>query len=694
MKEAQSQPFPQPARGILVLLVLIIVLIGTAIYWSSFKILQPTNILELPGAKGISLSYLPKEQSRKGLEIEDIVKLAQAGAFIPIPPSKTSVVQNQIANEDRWCEIRFEEGALPANRVVLDLIWRAYDQSTLYQRLANGQWKSTVSGTSMPLNKFEHLRGRNTFELDLSGSKPLVVYLHVKDYYRQPAKLRVWVDPDTFNEVMMSKSIRIHGYFFLWLTMMLYSFFHYALIRQADQYYLAMTVLMLGLVAISHSGLASSYITFPDFPLSEVTFSLFLCLALRSLTFFARHLLDTSEDPRLDQMLHQLRWGWRAGIVGLPMFFFPSLALYYVVPLVAIAITTLAINAMVGIRRWWKNGKLQGLFFSLALTPHLAGSVCWFSLFKSQNGPITEHWPGLQIGNAMTIVLLSLVSASRHRLALQKSFDLQHSYARRLEHEVEVQTDELRQLSRNLSAAVKQRDQLLTIIGHDLRGPMMSIDMQIKRMRKSISSGSDKMVEWLNKMGGTCHSQLELLNNLLVWGGLRSSHWKQIPDTLKLREEVSSTWNLFAEMSQIKQITFIDETPQNLDVHADRQLLHTILRNLLSNALKFTPAGGSITVRAVPQSDDKVEIQIQDTGVGMNANSLNLLWSDSKESTSGTSDEKGSGIGLGICRDLVKAAGGTIQLRSSLGIGTTALFTIPCYGSNQTPARIQRTPSL
>ena len=128
-----------------------------------------------------------------------------------------------------------------------------------------------------------------------------------------------------------------------------------------------------------------------------------------------------------------------------------------------------------------------------------------------------------------------------------------------------------------------------------------------------------------------------------------------------------------------KDIKLIDKIKPMVLVCADENMLNTVLRNLVSNAIKFTKSGGSVEI-SCKVLDDFAHIKIKDTGIGIAHSDIDQLFCiDKKISTSGTNNEQGSGLGLILCKDFIEKQGGTIKVESELKIGTTIVFTIPVY---------------
>lgn len=238
------------------------------------------------------------------------------------------------------------------------------------------------------------------------------------------------------------------------------------------------------------------------------------------------------------------------------------------------------------------------------------------------------------------------------------------------------QTEELRNI-------IVGRDKLYSVIAHDLRSPMGSIKMVLNMLILNVPNsaiGSD-MYEMLKLANRTTEDVFSLLDNLLKWtksqiGKLAVAY--QIFDVLGVIEDSVSIFEMTAKMKNI-DITYV--TDQNMskeiNVYADSDLLKTVLRNLISNALKFTPHGGQVEV-SIEDGEKYVTINVMDTGSGMSEDFQSKLFqAESHTSTFGTDNEEGSGLGLLLCKDFATRNGGELWFKSELGKGSVFSFSVP-----------------
>ena len=237
-----------------------------------------------------------------------------------------------------------------------------------------------------------------------------------------------------------------------------------------------------------------------------------------------------------------------------------------------------------------------------------------------------------------------------------------------------------------LHEANASKDKFFSIIAHDLRSPFNGLLGYIDLMdRQSGDLSVNKLKDYLAKLKLSANALYALLENLLAWARLQRGLVEYRPEVIALAPLVNEIVGLFAANAGQKAITLTQAIPAAVMVSADSAMLNTILRNLLSNALKFTPAGGRITLAARLAAPD-VEIAVTDTGCGMTPEVLAQLFRiDSHHTTKGTAGETGTGLGLLLCHDLVRKHGGRLWGESAVGVGTTFRFTLPLASTTAAP---------
>lgn len=229
-----------------------------------------------------------------------------------------------------------------------------------------------------------------------------------------------------------------------------------------------------------------------------------------------------------------------------------------------------------------------------------------------------------------------------------------------------------------LLKANQDKDKFLKILAHDLKNPMFAIsgfsDLLIKNFRKYDESTIEKQLGIINT---TTKKTYDLLEELLLWTRSQSGKIPFEPRTVQLKKVCDDVLSLLNESAATKQIEIIPEIDAGLELHADVVMLRTILRNLISNAIKFTHENGQIILRAEQQDTDMI-ITVSDNGIGMSQEVVSKLWQIAELYTSpGTKGEKGTGLGLMLCKEFVEKHHGRIWVESEVGKGSDFKIALP-----------------
>ena len=251
---------------------------------------------------------------------------------------------------------------------------------------------------------------------------------------------------------------------------------------------------------------------------------------------------------------------------------------------------------------------------------------------------------------------------------------------------LEIEIEQRQKAEVDLRKANTDKDKLFTIISHDLRNPFQVLLGNTELMLGLLEDLSKTDIrDMTNSIWRSVKAASILLENLLTWSRLQQGRIEYNPDSIELRQLAESTVSLLGEVALSKEIRLESTIETGLFVHADGYMVDTVIRNLTSNALKFTPAGGHVTLSAhrndiLPNNPEVewIEIKVTDTGVGISQEDIDKLFKiDAHHTTTGTAKETGTGLGLILCQEMVEKNGGRIWVESEEGQGTTVKFTLP-----------------
>jgi signal transduction histidine kinase len=222
------------------------------------------------------------------------------------------------------------------------------------------------------------------------------------------------------------------------------------------------------------------------------------------------------------------------------------------------------------------------------------------------------------------------------------------------------------------------KDKMLSIIAHDVRSPLSMIVGFLDLLEGNDLNEEEQLLLVSQLKGSTIHT-LDMLEDLLNWARSQMGGIRVQPTKFNILQLAAEKTAFCSKMAQKKEIQLINTIEQDCFVYADQNHIAIVMQNLLSNAIKFTPKNGFITISiaGIDKQADFITIQVSDTGVGMEAEKLHKLFNtESHFSTKGTEDEKGTGLGLLLCKEFVESSGGKISVTSQKGEGTTFSFTV------------------
>lgn len=240
-----------------------------------------------------------------------------------------------------------------------------------------------------------------------------------------------------------------------------------------------------------------------------------------------------------------------------------------------------------------------------------------------------------------------------------------------IEKKLKEQTELLNELNRT-------KDKFFTIIAHDLKGPFNSIlGLTDLLVTEYDNISEEERLSFIKLLHSSSNSTYKLLENLLEWARLQRGHIDIQPEELNLAGLVNESIEPSLHNAAQKGITVIQNIEDHISVMADDNSIKTVIRNLFSNAIKYTPNGGFVEFNAL-QNENDIEISIADTGIGMSPDRISKLFRiETSHSRLGTNDESGTGLGLILCKDIVAKNDGKIWVESEPGKGSVFKFSIP-----------------
>lgn len=285
-----------------------------------------------------------------------------------------------------------------------------------------------------------------------------------------------------------------------------------------------------------------------------------------------------------------------------------------------------------------------------------------------QNGQSNDLVNSSTMGTSFLIISLFVISGSCIGfIMLLKEIDQITIFKKN----IIIQQDKIKLEELNLT-----QNKLFSIIAHDLRNPFNNI-LGLSELLLEKDTEKSEAEEYIELINLTAKNTLNLLDNLLNWAKSQTGELSFVPKKINLSKIIYETIGLTKSLAKSKNISLNTSPINDIELYTDRNILSTIFRNLISNAIKFTNQGGYINILATTNGH-QIEISISDNGVGMSEETILKIFDPSTTMTSlGTDNEGGSGLGLVLCREFVKKLGGHLWVESEEGQGSNFKFTLP-----------------
>jgi PAS domain S-box-containing protein len=238
--------------------------------------------------------------------------------------------------------------------------------------------------------------------------------------------------------------------------------------------------------------------------------------------------------------------------------------------------------------------------------------------------------------------------------------------------------EEINLKNEQLLAINGEKDKFFSIIAHDLRGPLSAFVGATQILTEEIQTMAiDEIKDITLSMKASASNIYNLLENLLEWSRLKRGTLSFISESLNLEDSVKSSVELLSESAREKEIAIFVQIPSDIRVKADKHMLETVIRNLVSNAIKFSNSGNNVCIKTGMIGDNYVEVQVHDSGIGMPEElKSKLFMMNEKVNRNGTMGELSSGLGLLLCKEFIEKCGGKIWAESEEGKGSVFYFTL------------------
>jgi len=238
--------------------------------------------------------------------------------------------------------------------------------------------------------------------------------------------------------------------------------------------------------------------------------------------------------------------------------------------------------------------------------------------------------------------------------------------------------DELKQSEKQLNEAIAAKDRFLSIIAHDLKNPFHSILGFSGLMMNHLDDyDRDQILTFTRMINESCQQSANLLDNLLNWSRSQTGRIQYTPSHVKLHQIINDNIRLLQSNAIAKNIELVNQVKDNILIWADKNMMSTVLRNLVSNAIKFTRPAGKVCISSKPRKKF-IEITVEDNGIGIPEKTIKKLFSlEKSHTTTGTANEEGTGLGLVLCKEFVDMNRGSIEVKSKPNKGSRFIVLLP-----------------
>lgn len=288
-------------------------------------------------------------------------------------------------------------------------------------------------------------------------------------------------------------------------------------------------------------------------------------------------------------------------------------------------------------------------------------AVCFVFVFIEmlKNADIADlNIPGPNLVGTGVVIFLFFQSVALSSI-FAKSFKENQRLNRELEERVAQRTE-------SLSKSNVIKDNLIKIVSHDLRSPL-SVLKDLLALQQSGHLSDEERTSLFKDMQTRVGTTLEMLDDLLVWASsqVNAGDFKIYPEKINLQQDVAHSLELFTSDARDKSIKVVNKVKPSITILSDKNVLSLVLRNLMTNAIKFTPVGGKVTLSA-DSNDELVILKVRDTGIGIPDDIKGVLFQvETRNQRPGTQNEKSIGLGLALCKELVQQNGGEIWVEDN-----------------------------
>lgn len=564
---------------------------------------------------------------------------------------------------------------------LMEIPYAPLDRVDFYLEPDSGAvWSHKMNGDTFPIAQRELPHRHIIFKFSILPEQTKTVYLRVKTI--SSVQLPVIISsPETFQLASYHTQI-INGFFYgAMFVMILYQLFLFVSIRDRTTFYYVLTLVSMANVIAFFQGYTFLFV-YSGYPALNNVFAALsgpffvLCSALLTRSF-----LNIRQFSKvLDNLL--LANTTLNVVVGILILITDELISYkYHHLFVLVHCLIVLTSAAYCLYRKYR----PALYYLLAWATLLLAAVAFtMGNLGLAPGYLGTNYQGLMIGCVLQVLLISFALGERWNILVKenqaaKELELRRGQEEneRLEREVKLRTEEIRKQNEKLGELNRIKDKLFSVVSHDIKAPLTSLKLSLA-LTKIGNISPEEFKTLSNEIENHLEKTTDFLQNLLQWAKFQLRGESVRPVRLDLCSLINESLLLLESDLRQKVITVKKEIYPETFVFADPVMIQSVIRNLLTNALKFTPLCGMIVIKE-KVSDSEIVISVTDTGDGIPESRQDKIFTLESLTTPGTQQESGTGLGLVLCKEFVEKNKGRIWFETEEGKGTTFYFALPVF---------------
>jgi len=580
-----------------------------------------------------------------------------------------------------WFRIEISNSSTQATWL-LEINFSPLDKVEFFVQDAAGKWLTRVSGDNFPIEVRDEMHRHPVFDFSIPPGEQRTVYLNVHTTSSVQVPIIFWTK-DEFSRV--SSHIQwLNGLFYGAMVLMtLYQLFLFFSVRDKITLFYVFTLIAMTNTMSFFQGYNFLYLH-PNHPSLNDYFAILtgpffiLCSTLLTRTF-----LDLSRFSRiLDRLLLANMFMDLIAMTMMLLFMHQVSYKYHHIFILSHCLLA-CISAAYCLMKQYKPAR----YYLMAwIAPFLGAATFTLSNLGMMSGELSMNYASVMIGCVLQVLFISFALGDRwatlekeNRLAKELELKRNQEENERLEKEVRLRTNEIQQQNQQLEEVNNVKDKLFSVVSHDIKGPLSSLHLTLS-LAKTGAISEAEFRQIATELDTRLAQTTEFIDNLLQWAKLQMHGESFEPDCVELVHVVNEVVRLLEPECRQKNVSLVNNLNGSLEAYADINMVRSVLRNLLTNASKFTRSDGIITISAY-RLNSKIVVSVADSGVGIPKRSIDKIFTLATVSTDGTHREKGTGLGLLLCKEFVEKNGGKIWFETKEGEGTTFYFSLPMYAA-------------